>query len=86
MRFSSSHSGSASAVEQEKAEKADQNPKHRTENGEPEWNVELPVRDGIRFCFGHLLFPRQLVATRGKPKASSVSVVRLPVARKPWSL
>jgi hypothetical protein len=27
------------SIEQEKAEKADQNPKHRTENSEPEWNV-----------------------------------------------
>jgi len=74
------------SVEQEKAEKADQNPEHRTENSEPEWNVQLPVRDGIRLCFGHLLFPRQLFATRGNPKASSVSVLRLPVTRKPWSL
>ena len=47
-----------SVVKQEKSEKADHNPQHRAENGEPEWDVPACAGDGIRFCLGHTLgFP-----------------------------
>ena len=44
-----------SAVEQEKGEKAHQNPEHRAENGEPEWDVPARPGDGIRLCLSHPL-------------------------------
>jgi hypothetical protein len=74
-------------VKQEKPEKADQNPEHRAENGEPEWDVPARVGDIIKFCLGHTSWcPRWLLATRGNPRARSVSALRFPVTRKPWSL
>jgi len=45
-----------SVVEQEKGEKAGQNPEHRAENSEPEWNVPACAGDDIGFCLGHVLF------------------------------
>ena len=42
-----------SVVEEEKGEKANQNPEHRAENSEPEWNVPAWVGHGIGFCLGH---------------------------------
>jgi hypothetical protein len=37
-----------SVVEEEKGKKADQNPEHRAENGEPEWDI--PARVGQNEC------------------------------------
>ena len=42
-----------SVVEQDNGEKAGQNPEHRTENSEPEWDVPACAGDGIGFCLGH---------------------------------
>jgi hypothetical protein len=42
-------------VEQEKGEKAGQNPEHRAENSEPECEIPARVGDGIGFCFDHFL-------------------------------
>src|SRR5437868_12258630 len=44
-----------SVVEQEKPEKADQNPEHRAKNSEPECRVPIGVGDGIGFCSSHFL-------------------------------
>ena len=42
-----------SVVEHEKPEKADQNPEHRAENGEPERDIQARVGDGVGFYLGH---------------------------------
>ena len=76
----------SSVVEQEKGEKADQNPEHRAENSEPEWDIPVRVGEDIRFCLVILLVFLVSYSPLGNPKACSMSVLRRPVARKPWSL
>jgi hypothetical protein len=44
-----------SVVEEEKGEKAEQNPEHRAEYSEPEWDVPACIGYGIGFCLGHTL-------------------------------
>ena len=44
-----------SVVEQEKPEKADQNPEHGAKNSEPERDVPACAGDGIGFCLDHTL-------------------------------
>jgi hypothetical protein len=44
-----------SVIKQEKPEKTEQNPEHRAENSEPEWDVPARVDNGVRFCLGHTI-------------------------------
>ena len=65
-------------VKQENPEKANQNPEHRAENSEPEWNVPARVGDGIRFCFGHTSGSLLVACHSWQPQSAQRVRVKIP--------